>query len=328
MDPIQKRKGFAMHPEQQQPRLGLVTEDTFAALVRLFMSPANPKWANPAPKGYSDGTKDLWGRELRHMARPDLMGAYSLQEIRPSLVQAYFDGIADRVGKQGTAMRALKQLERWAIVRDLLPRDITKGVEIGHSDGGHVPWTDEQVALAERRARPEIARMVTLGANTGQRGSDLIRIGPTDIELYDGIDGFNVTQKKTGRQVWVPITSPLAEAMKGWERRPGPYLLRASGKPWGRKDLTAVWTYERDHNRDLEELKRAGLVIHGLRGTACVRLRRAGANEAQIASMVGMSVEMVEHYCRFSIQKENAKAAVLHLEKHIRDKAKKSDRAS
>lgn len=310
-----------MHPEQQRPKPVLVTEDKFAALVHLFKSAANPKWVNPPPKGYSPGTKELWGRELTHMARLDLMGNYSLQEIRPSLVQAYFDGIADRPGKQGTAMRALKQLERWAIVRDLLPRQITMGVEIGHSDGGHVPWTDEQVAIAEKHAKPEIARAVTLGANTGQRGSDLIRLSPTDIESYDGIDGFNVTQRKTGRRVWVPITSALAEAMRGWERRPGPYLLRGGGKPWGRKDLTAAWTYERDHNPFLGDLKAAGLVMHGLRGTACVRLRRAGANEAQIAAMVGMSVEMVEHYCRFSVQKENAKAAVLHLERNIRERA-------
>jgi hypothetical protein len=31
-----------MAPEQR--RLKLLTEDSFAALVRLFMSPANPKW--------------------------------------------------------------------------------------------------------------------------------------------------------------------------------------------------------------------------------------------------------------------------------------------
>ena len=37
---------------------------------------------------------------------------------------------------------------------------------------------------------------MTLAANTGQRGSDLVRMGPTDIETYQGIDGINVTQLK------------------------------------------------------------------------------------------------------------------------------------
>jgi hypothetical protein len=60
--------------------------------------------------------------------------------------------------------------------------------------------------------------------------------------------------------------------------------------------------------------------MHGLRGTACVRLRRSGATIPQIADMVGMSVQMVARYCRFSIQKENAVAAVIHLEKTIRER--------
>ena len=57
------------------------------------------------------------------------------------------------------------------------------------------------------------------------------------------------------------------------------------------------------------------LVIHGLRATAVVRLRRAGAKIPQIADMVGMSEDMVAHYCRFSKQRENASAAIIHLDR-------------
>ena len=307
-----------MRPAQPRPKVLRVTDDCFAAIVRAFL--ASPKWTNPPPVGYSEGTKKLWSRELNFMARPDVLGALSVDEMRPALVQAFFDGIADRPGRQGYAMSALKQLEKWAIVRDLLPRQITLGVEIGHPAGGHVPWTDEQIALAEKHARPELARAVTLGANTGQRGSDLVRIGPTDIELYEGTPGFDVTQKKTGRRVWVPITSTLADAIKVWDRKPGPYLTRADGRPWTRKDLTEAWSYERETNPALAPLKAAGLVLHGLRASACVRLRRAGATIPQIADMVGMSEEMVARYCRFSIQKENAVAALYHLEKNKRER--------
>jgi integrase len=291
-----------------RPRLKFVTEDSFAALVRLYFT-ANPKW----PK-YSPSTQATWKRELTLAAHPDCLGSVSLQEIRPSLVQAFMDGIADRPGKQGAAMRALKQLEKWAIVRDYLPRPITTGVEIGHSDGGHIPWTDEQVAVAEQHARPDFARVVTLAANTGQRGSDLIRMCWTDIEVYDGREGINVTQKKTGRKIWVPILSSLATAMVTWERQPGPFLRRMDGRPWNRVDLSNQWERERDRNPALLEHSKTPLVIHGLRAHACVRLRRAGANAQQIADTVGMSVPMVEHYCRFSVQRENATAALLHME--------------
>jgi integrase len=309
-----------MEQERRRPKLALITEDSFASLVRLFMSPANPKWHSPQPVGYADSTKTTWARELRFAARPDCLGSLSLQEIRPALVQAYFDGLSDRPGKQAAALTVMRQLEAWAIVRDLLPRQITLGVEIGECDGGHVPWSDEQVAAAELHARSDFARVVTLGANTGQRGSDLVRMCPTDIETYKGIDGINVTQQKTGRQIWVPILEPLARAIEKWERRPGPFLRRLNGLPWPRPELSKRWAEERDRNPHLAQHSSIPLVIHGLRGHACVRLRRAGATTMQIADMIGMSVEMVEQYCRLSVQRDNAIAAVYHLDKTLQER--------
>jgi integrase len=292
----------------ERPKLARVTDDCFAAVVRTYL--ASPKFA-----GYEENTRALWGRELNFAARPDTLGSVSLSTIRPALVQAFLDGLDGRPGKQAAALSALKALEKWAIVRDLLPRDITKGVETGKPQGGHVPWTDLQVEIAERYASPELARVVTLGANTGQRGSDLIRMCPTDIETFQGIEGIKVVQKKTRKEVWVPITSTLAAAMATWERRPGPYLVRADGSPWDRAALSRTWDIERHKNPKLEPVK--DMVLHGLRGTACVRLRRNGATPMQIADMVGMSVPMVERYCRFSAQRENAVAAVYHLERTL-----------
>jgi len=270
--------------------------------------------ASPRFQGYSPATQETWGRELRLAERPDTLGALSVNVIRPALVQAFMDGLADRPGKQAAALAALRQVERWAIVRDLLSAPITTGIEFTRSHDGHKPWTEEQVRLAEMQARPELARVVTLAANTGQRGSDLVKMRWTDLEVYNGLTGINVTQKKTGRQIWVPVTQELATAMAGWERRPGFILLRPTGIAWTRKALTWAWIVERDSNPALQPL--AGLVLHGLRATACVRLLRAGANTRQIADMVGMSEEIVGRYCRFSVQRENASAAVLHLDRN------------
>jgi integrase len=290
-------------------RAAKITDGCFAAVIRAF-------FASPKFQGYSPATREVWGRELRLAERPDTLGTISVNLMRPALVQAFMDGMADRPGKQAAALAALRQLERWAIVRDLLPQPITMGVEIGHSDGGHRPWTEEQVRLAETCARPELARVVTLGANTGQRGSDLVKMRWTDLEIYNGRLGINVVQIKTGRQIWVPLTRELEAALAGWERRPGFILLRPTGIAWTRKALTWAWIVERDTNPALKPL--AGLVLHGLRATACVRLLRAGANTRQIADMVGMSEPVVGRYCRFSVQRENASAAVLHLDRTSR----------
>jgi hypothetical protein len=57
---------------------------------------------------------------------------------------------------------------------------------------------------------------------------------------------------------------------------------------------------------------------------------RAGANTRQIADMVGMSEPIVGRYCRFSVQRENASAAVLHLDRTFRERnsAKREDMGS
>jgi integrase len=291
--------------------------NTFSRLVDTFLD--SPKFAK-----YSPATQQLWGRELMFAAK--ILGGILADELRPALIQAYFDGLAGRPGKQAAALAALKQLERFAVVRDLLPRQITLGVEVEDSDGGHIPWSEEQVAFAEKALGWDLSRAITLAANTGQRGSDIIRMGWSDIESYGGADGINVKQQKTGRQVWVPITSPLAAAMKTWEKLPGPFLRRADGCLWTRKQLTDSWTYQRDHNDLFASYRLCGpdkdrpLCLHGLRGHACVRLLRAGANTRQVADCVGMSEEMVANYTRFSVQRENATAAIFHMERTIRER--------
>lgn len=314
-------------PHDENRKAAQVTDETFAALVRAFK--VSPKFGK-----YAQATRDLWGRSLDFAARPTLLGAKTRQELRPSLVQAFFDGIANKPGKQAACLAAIKQLEKWAVVRDLLPRQITLGVETEDSDGGHVPWSAEQVAHAEANLPPHLARVITLAANTGQRGSDLIRMGWSDLETYEGIEGLNVRQKKTGRDVWIPIASPLAAAMGTWgERRAAPFLTREDDRLWTRKALTAAWTYQRDTRPEFASYRLCGpdadrpLVLHGLRGHACVVLLRAGANTRQISDMVGMSEDMVKGYTKLSEQRENAVAALHHLERTIGErKFNKSNR--
>jgi hypothetical protein len=136
-----------MQRDEKRRKVVRVTEDCFATVVREFL--ASPKFA-----GYALATQDLWRRYLNFAARPNCMGPVHVDDMEPAVVQGYIDGLTGYTGVQAATLAALKQLERWSIVRKKLPRQITLGVEIEESDGGHVPWTDEQVALAELHSRP------------------------------------------------------------------------------------------------------------------------------------------------------------------------------
>lgn len=295
----------------RKPRYQPQTDEAFATVIKDYMASA-PKWQSK----YTERTKNAWKRELDLAARPEILGAIPISDIRPSLVQAFLDGLAHKAGKQMNALTALKQLEKWAIVRERLPRSITLGCEVMGKTalGGHRPWSDEQVEFAELNAIPEISRAITLAANTGQRCSDLVKMRWQDLAPYRGQTGINVVQTKTKRELWVPLTGQLSEAIAAWSRRPGYILLSTLGKPWSANALSSAWKHERDGNKALAPLKEAGLVMHGLRATACVRLSRLGCSSLQIAQTVGMSEEMVSHYLRFSSQKENAMAAVVRLD--------------
>jgi integrase len=302
-------------PRGRRYRGRRITGAEFAAVIRDFL--ASEKF-----KGLARSTQVNYRHNLEMAAHFDTLGSVPVEELRPALVQAFLDGYADRPAQQKCAQTAIKSLEKWALVRDKLAHPITLGTEAPGGTGGHVPWTDEHVALAERHAAPHLARVITLAANTGQRGSDLVRMRWSDVEEYEGRPGINVTQIKTGLTIWIPLTQELMGAMRGWERRPGYFLLKEDGKPFSRPQLSDQWLRERDTNAALAPLATAGLSMHGLRATAVVRLRRAGAGVLQIADMVGMSPPMVSRYCRFSVQRENALAAVVYLDRTPREQAR------
>lgn len=292
-------------------RKGSVPRGAFARVIHAYLASAKFLALEPA-------TQQSYRRHLMLAADPTTLGGLDVHDLRASITQRFLDGLAATPGKQTVMLAVLKAVEKWAVVRDMVPSAYTTGCTAIESDGGHEPWTDLQVEIAEQHAAPAFSRVVTLAANTGQRGSDLCRMHPNDLEELEDAQGIrrlgiNVRQKKTGKRIWIPLTQQLIAVMETWPRTAQPFLLKPDGSPWTRPDLSREWSRERERNPKLAPC--AGLVLHGLRATACVRLKRAGASELQIADMVGMSTQMVGHYTRFADQRQNALAALHFLDR-------------
>jgi len=49
---------------------------------------------------------------------------------------------------------------------------------------------------------------------------------------------------------------------------------------------------------ELAAIREAGLVFHGLRKSAAVKLAEAGCTDAEIAAITGQTRQMVEHYTK------------------------------
>lgn len=293
---------------QAQGIVGPVATDTIAALIDAY----EVAWPG-LPRKLTDSTQEKYRQSLRVVR--EAWGNLQAESLRPSHVQALIETIgAEKPGTANNVLDALRAMCRWACgPRELLSRDPTHGVAHFEGGEGHRPWTSEQLAFADKNLTGTLRRAYVLGRYTGQRISDLVRLGWTDID--DG--GFSLRQKKTGARPWCPIFPELEAEMATWEKRPGPFILQDSGKPFTTNGLWKLLDKAREKNV-LE-----GAVWHGLRANAVIRLRQEGYTSMQISDAVGMSVPMVERYSRYADRKAGGQAILLSLKERKQDRTVK-----
>ena len=285
---------------------------TVKAVTDLFIDHGKKRVANGS---LADGTLYVYRRFLKIAC--DAWGDLPAKGLRPVHVQTMIDGFADTPSKANGFLGCMRALSTFARARDHIDASFTEGVAPFKVEGGHRPWTPQQIEAAKTKLKGVLRRGVMLYAFTGMRGSDAVRLGWTDVDKYEGREGFSLTTQKRKRDVWCPIVSELAGEMATWEKRPGPFLLQEDGRAKGRPYTRALFSIHFAQARDeIPEL--AGVTLHGLRATAVIRLRRAGLEIGQIGDIVGMSLPMIERYCRFADRKASGKAALIKLENHRR----------
>lgn len=253
-----------------------------------------------------------YGRSLSFAKKA--WGDLPVDGIRPAHVKQLMEGMADTPSKANHFLSCMKSFSGWARVKDLTAQTMTEGVKAYKVTGGHKPWTEAQIAAAKSKLTGNIRKGFMLYLYTGQRGQDVVRLGPTHID--DG--GFNLGQKKTGVDIWCPIVPELAEEMTSWEKAPGPFLRQPNGDVYKRKSF---WRHFDEAIENITEL--SGVTLHGLRCTAVIRLRQEGLSTGQIGDIVGMSLSTISRYCRFADRKSSGKAALIKIADHRTAKERK-----
>lgn len=264
------------------------------------------------------GTKDQYQRGVK-LAKA-AWGPLNRRGLRPSHVVAMMDGMKKTPGAANNFLGAMRAWQTWALLRDHIDINLTKGVKPYAKDNGHKPWTPAQIEAGKTKLKGMIRRGVIFYMYTGMRGSDAVRMGWAYIEER----GLSYTAQKTGREVFCPIVPELREEMKLWERRAGRTFLyqdagRAAGRPYTRKLFSRHFN---DARKDIPEL--AGVTLHGLRCTAVVRLRRMGLTITQIQDIVGLSLAMITRYCRFADQRVNGHEAMKTYERALAEAESKT----
>jgi integrase len=188
--------------------------------------------------------------------------------------------------------KALRALMQYAVEIGLRPDDPTRDVKRikSKSDGFH-SWTDEEIARFE--AKHPVGTMARLALAlllyTGQRRSDVIRMGPQHVR--DG--AIQVQQTKTRAKLVIPIVPELVEIIAATPVSGMIFLLNERARPFKGNH------FGRWFRRRCDEAGLPHCTAHGLRKAAARRLAEAGCTEHEIKAITGhASLQEVVRYTR------------------------------
>jgi integrase len=172
------------------------------------------------------------------------------------------------------------------------------------SDDGWHGWEPEELVQFEaKHLIGSAARLVyALALYTGQRGSDLIRMGRQHVK--DGV--ISVAQQKTGARLWIPLHPNLKATLDASPSEHLTFIVREDGRPYPSGKALG-----NRMNRWTTEAGLENCPLHGLRKACCQHLADAGCTTFQIMAVSGhKTLSEVEKYTRKANQKKLAAEAI------------------
>lgn len=280
----------------------------------------------------SDRTKKDYKRHAQIIETE--FGDLPISAFRDRTIRRDFLEWRDKLGKTGTrqadlCFAVLSRIVSWAHNRTLIAANpCTRPGRLHSGDRRDQIWTDEQEAAFYEKAPEHMHLALKLALWTGQRQGDLLKLSWSD---YDGAR-IPLKQGKTKRPVPVPVGKPLRLALDAVKARlqsiereeakplPPTILTTMKGEPWTEDGFRTSWS------KACEKAGIVGVTFHDLRGTAVVRLGRAGCSVPEIGAITGHSPADVEailgkHYLGWDA--EIAENAIRKLEKRAKRPTKR-----
>lgn len=158
------------------------------------------------------------------------------------------------------------------------------------------PWPEEAYQYVLKHAPEEIRRAVFLGRATGQRRSDLVRLG----KRHRDRDGLSFTiSKRRDKPHFIPLTKAQIETLDSWACSDlGPWIISPTGRAMSGDALQSSLNRFLAKEPHKTALKGHVLKMHGLRALAACDRKIQGMENRAIGANIGMSAGMVERYIR------------------------------
>lgn len=274
-------------------------------------------WLNRQDK--ADATKKQHRNVLKRVGEKN--GDKPFAKLDWSNIKAIRDHVAEKgldPAKPGPApsmanrvVSTIGALFDWAIKEEkLLDRNPCAEVtKVDYAKESHHKWTDKECAAFEA-AHPIGSRLRLMYEllQTGQRCSDVVRMGPQHID--DDGDMMTIVQQKTGKEVTVPVLPILKQAL--------------AASPCGRETFIAS---EHDgspisagHFGNLmraacDKIGVSECTAHGLRHAAATRALENGAGADYLMAVFGFTLPVAAKYVSTYEGKAAAKRGAHFLER-------------
>ena len=219
---------------------------------------------------------------------------------RPAL-ESYLDLRSDEPGAASNFLKRMKQVLDFGVQRQMLTTNVARDVKFDKpKTDGFPAWTEADVTAYEKRWPTGTKERLALALflYTGQRRSDVVRMGPQHVT-----DGrIEVTQAKGGKTLMIPLHPALKALIAGCNT--DTFLVTDYGEAFSKAGFGA-WFATRCEAAGVH--KRA----HGLRKAISRRLAEAGCTAYEIIAITGhSSAKEAEPYTRSVDQQRMADAAM------------------
>jgi integrase len=179
-----------------------------------------------------------------------------------------------------------------------------KGIPLFKQEGdGWEPWPEDVRAEFEALASPRARLVYELCIGTGQRIGDVLKMDWAHI--CD--EGFDLTQGKTQKPLWIPLTDRLKGYLDAQSRKSGRLVTDAQGQAVSYRTIAQEM---RAIKARMKHPDAACYKTHGLRKNATIELYLAGCDDEMVKAVTGHSgVEMLKKYGGQVRQRELASRA-------------------
>jgi integrase len=225
-----------------------------------------------------DGHREQYRGQLERFRNK--FGHLSVKEAEARHFQMIFESMGDTPTAANNLRKRMKQLMNFAIREGFRADNPVLATEpLKTSTGGFPDWSEEEIAQFEAR-HPVGTRARTafdLALFTSQRKADVRVMGPADVVR----NKIKLTQRKTGKQLLIPIHPNLSLSLKSIDQNCEAFILNDWGRPYT-IDSFGMWFKRRCKEAGLERR-----TMHGLRKAAARRFAELGLSNQMIKSITG-----------------------------------------